>query len=189
MGDIYYELKNYNEALNSYNDASGSEEAILKMGQIYEAVYDINNSRGKSGLIGDLLFQAIHKYEKIVGDLSSFPEIRHYSSNVNPRSGNAWFRLGVALTKAAEFEIKGGRPYFAALDQEKALFCFNKVIFLYSSYDSAYYQKGLLFEKMNKPYEAAQEYKKFINMANSAHFNYEDARQRLSKLQKEYGIM
>lgn len=181
LGDINFDQGQYKQALHWYLTVN-SEEAYWKQGLTNEALNEILYAR--------------YNYEKIVGSLmstSNSVEISHIG--INSKNDNAWFRLGIVNDLLGDKEQHrfriGVNPsdWQAKEYYQKALFCLGQVITLSPNYDSAYYQKARIYEKINKPYEASQEYKKFLQIASLAHPNYHGAEQRLQNLKSHYGIL
>ena len=170
-GDIFFERQQYDSAIKWYEMAGKSEEAYWKTALAYEAQ-------------GRLLMAKLN-YERIVGTLLS-SNLHIDMGALNVKNENAWFRLGLVTEKQAEEHKRlfSNDRYYG-----EAILCYGKAIALSPHYESAYYRRGLIYEKINKPYEAAQDYKRFLAIGNKDHEAYGEAQQRLQGLKSEYGIM
>lgn len=171
IGDAYFQLRNYAAAIDWYNKAveiePKYEQAYWRLGNAYEMKKDWFGAN-------------LHGYGRIVSSIS------RYDKPVNPNNVHAWFRQGLMHLRLAEES-----PYQAVrrnYQYHQALNSFNKTLELSPHYADAQYFKGFILDQQKEVWEAIVCYKSFLALARENHPLIKGAKQRLAKLQTEFGI-
>lgn len=175
IGDCYFQMRKYDTAIEWYQKA-------VEIDEKYEAAYwniGIAYEMEKQWYLA-LRFGYMHIVGTVAGEFNSLDH-----KPINPNNKDAWFRMGLMYLNDAK---KVNDDYIRKQITEKALLSFNKVTELDPASADAWYFKGFIYEWKNDIWEAVECYKTFFMHANSGHPAYNDAKNRLERINAKYGI-
>jgi len=165
LGDVNYANEKYSDALDWYKKVTQTDYILFKEGISAEkSAYWFREHLNRGDIVPNYLNEASTYYYKIL--------IK------NRNNAKTWVRYGIIKDQ-----------FIFDNHYESPILYYKNAINLNPNFSDPYYYRGIDYEKMNQPYEAAQDYKKFLELIDSTDENYKDAKTRLQALKDKYGIM
>jgi Tfp pilus assembly protein PilF len=181
LGDTYYQLDMYDNAMGAYNKAIELNPKVSDfyngLGNVYYELKDYSNS--------------IDNYKKAIEINSDLKEAYRglalsYRKLKNHESAIKYGLKGIDLdSEYVDVYYILGQSYYELEDYENALLYLNKVSEINPTYSNSYYVKGLIYYTIGKYAKSKKEYENYIiSTDNSEEYFTQKALSKISEINK-----
>ena len=177
--NLAYDIKDYSKSINYYkkvlNILPKDKYSELNLGLAYSK----SGNDDSAGIW----------YDKVIRDYPDYSLAYNNKGYLYQKTGN--YKLAVSYyNKAVELDSESTYPlwnradcYFELKEYEKAIGDYKKAYEINPEYYNALWYIGLCYEKLKRNNEAVLNFKNFIKKANSDNDYYQQAKQKIKKLQ------